>query len=318
MHALVMTGFGGSEVFAWTTVDVPRPGPGQLLVRVQGTSANPLDYQTRRGDYRDELALPAVIGSDVSGVVTAVGPGVRDFEVGAEVFYLPPPFSGGSFAEFHAIDEAVVARKPESLSHTEAGVLPCAGGTAWECLIERGRLRVGESVLIHAAAGGVGSLAVQIARAAGATVFATCSARSRDFVASLGPRRVIDYRNEDVTDVIRQEAEGGGVDLILDTAGGDTIERSPYALRPGGRIVSIVDIPQPQSLLEAWNRNAELHFVFTPPRRATLDRLRVLLETGAVRPLIDSELALEQAPNALERLEAGGVRGKIALVPPAA
>ncbi len=318
MRALVLTGFGGVEAFAWRMVEVPEPGAGQLLVRVLGTSANPLDYQTRRGDYREELALPAIIGSDVSGVVAAVGPGAREFEVGAEVFYLPPPFSGGSFAEFHVVDEAVVARRPRNLSHTEAGVLPCAGATAWECLIERGRLRVGDTVLIHAAAGGVGSLAVQIARAAGATVFATCSARSREFVAALGPDRVIDYRDEDAIDVVRREADGGGVDLILDTVGGDTIERSPYALRPGGRIVSIVDIAQPQSLLEAWNRNAELQFVFTPPRRATLDRLRVLVERGVVRPLIDSVLPLEQAPTALARLEAGGVRGKIALVPPTA
>ena len=316
MQALVLTGFGDSDVFAWTTVDVPAAGHGQLLVRVQGTSVNPLDYQTRRGDYRDELTLPAIIGSDVSGVVAAVGPGVRDFTVGDEVYYLPPPFTGGSFAEFHAVNEAVAARKPRNLSHQEAGVLPCAGGTAWESLIERGRLRVGETVLIHAAAGGVGSLAVQIARAAGATVFATCSERSRDFVAALGPDRLIDYRAEDPVDVVRREAEDGGVDLIFDTVGGDTIERSPYALRSGGRIVSIVDIPQPQSLLEAWNQNADLHFVFTPPRRATLDLLRVLLERGAVRPLIDSVLPLEQAPAALERLEAGGIRGKIALTPP--
>jgi NADPH2:quinone reductase len=284
MRALVLTGFGGADVFTSSTVEVPRPGPGQLLVRVHGTSANPLDYQTRRGDYRDDLALPAIIGSDVSGVVAAVGPGVRDFAVGAEVYYLPPPFTGGSFAEFHTVDETVVARKPRNLSHTEAGVLPCAGATAWECLIERGRLRAGETVLIHAAAGGVGSLAVQIARAAGATVFATCSARSRDFVAALGPHRVIDYREEDAIDVVCREAEGDGVDLILDTVGGDTIERSPYGLRPAGRIVSIVDIPQPQSLLEAWNRNAELHFVFTPPRRRTLDRAAAGRFGSAARP----------------------------------
>ena len=124
-------------------------------------------------------------------------------------------------------------------------------------------------------------------------------------MAALGPDRVIDYRDEDASDVVRREADSGGVDLILDTVGGDTIERSPYALRPGGRIVSIVDIPQPQSLLEAWNRNAELQFVFTPPRRAARDRLRVLLERGVVRPLVDSVLALEQAPAALARLEDG-------------
>ena len=184
MRALVLTGVGGGDVFAWTTVEVPKPGPGQLLVRVPGDLHNPLDYQTRRGDYRDALALPAIIGSDVSGVVAAVGPGVHDFVVGAEVFYFPPPFGWGELRRVprrRRGDRG--AQTPQSL-HTEAGVLPCAGATAWECLIERGRLRVGETVLIHAAAGGVGSLAVQIARAAGATVFATCSSRSRDFVAA--------------------------------------------------------------------------------------------------------------------------------------
>jgi NADPH:quinone reductase-like Zn-dependent oxidoreductase len=232
MRALVLTGFGGADAFEWATAEAPEPAPGQLLVRVHGTSVNPLDYQTRRGDYRDLLALPAIIGSDVSGVVEAVGPAVRDFAVGDEVFYFPPPFTGGSFAEFHVIDEAIVARKPRNLSHTEAGVLPCAGATAWECLIQRGRLRVGETVLIHAAAGGVGSLALQIAHAAGAIVFATCSARSRDFVTDLGADRVIDYRQEDPIEVVCREAAGGGADLILDTVGGDTIERSRTRFDP--------------------------------------------------------------------------------------
>lgn len=146
------------------------------------------------------------------------------------------------------------------------------------------------------------SFALQIARAAGAIVFATCSARSRDFLTDLGPNRVIDYRQEDAIEVVCREAEGGrrGPDPRHGRRRHDRAE--PYALRPGGRIVSIVDIPQPQSLLEAWNRNAELHFVFTPPRRATLEGLRVLLESGAVRPLVDSVLPLEQAPAALARL----------------
>jgi NADPH:quinone reductase-like Zn-dependent oxidoreductase len=156
---------------------------------------------------------------------------------------------------------------------------------------------------------------VQIARAAGATVWATCSTPSVEFVRGLGADRVIDRTAEDYVDVIRAETGDAGVDLVLDTIGGDAIARSGEVLRPFGRLVSIVDIPLPQNLLPFWERNLTAHFVFTPPERSRLDELRAVLERGAVRPVVDAVLPLSRVAEAHERLERGGVRGKIVLDP---
>ncbi|MFN8186704.1 MAG: zinc-binding dehydrogenase [Gaiellales bacterium] len=316
MRAVLLTSFGGSDVLEVADVPVPQPGRGQLLVRIRAGAVNPVDYQTRRGDYRDEIALPAIIGSDLSGVVEATGPGVRSFRPGDEVFGMTRAFDGnGAYAQYAVIDEAIVARKPESLSHDEAASLPVAGGTAWECLVVRGRLRVGETVLVHAAAGGVGSLALQIARAAGARIVATCSSRSVELVRQLGADVVVDYTREDYVAGTLAAAGGRGVDLVLDTIGGDAIARAGEVLADGGRVVSIVDIATPQSLLPLWASNASAHFVFTPPRRSTLEALGSLCERGLVSPVIDSVVPLGEVAAAHDRLERGGVRGKIVLDP---
>jgi NADPH:quinone reductase-like Zn-dependent oxidoreductase len=313
---VLLVSFGGSEALRTASVAVPDPAPGQLLVRIRAAAVNPVDYQTRRGDYRDELSLPAIIGSDLSGVVEAVGPGVVDFRPGDEVFAMSRLFDGhGSYAEHTVIDEAIVAHKPACLSHEEAASLPVAGGTAWECLVVRGGIRVGETVLLHAAAGGVGSLAVQIAGAAGARVLATCSTRSMEFVKGLGADTVVDYTTVDPVEAALEATGGRGVDLVLDTIGGDAIARAGEALRPGGRLVSIVDIATPQTLLPFWGKNATVHFVFTPPRRSTLEALAGLCEQGVLRPVIDAVLPLTEVAAAHERLERGGVRGKIVLDP---
>ncbi len=315
MRAILLKAFGGPDELRPAEVPDPEPGPGQLLIRVRATSTNPFDVQQRRGDYRDVMTLPSIIGSDVSGVVEATGPGCRDFAPGDEVYALLPAFTGaGSYAQLACVDEALAARKPANVSHEQAAGLPVAGGTAWECLVRRGGLRVGEVALIHAAAGGVGSLAVQIAKAAGARVLATCSTRSLDFVTELGADRAIDYTREDVVEAVVAE---GGADLVLDTIGGDALARAGLMLRPSGRVVSIVDIPTPQNLLPLWERNASIQFVFTPPSRELLDELRAVVEQGHVRPVVDSVLPLSRAAEAHERLERGGVRGKIALDPDA-
>lgn len=314
VKAVMLTGFGGVETLEPAEIAVPEPGPGQLLVRIRAAAVNPVDYQTRRGDYAEALELPAVIGSDLSGVVEAIGLGTGDFAPGDEVFAMPRIFGGGSYAQYAAINESIVARKPAGISHQEAACVPCAGGTAWESLVTRGGLRPGETVLVHAASGGVGSFAVQIAQAAGAHVFATCSPRGMDFARTLGVDRLVDYTREDYVEVVRNEA-AGGVDLVLDTIGGDAIERSAEVLRPFGRLVSIVDIPRPQNLLPFWDRNVTAHFVFNPPGRAKLESLGALVERGLVRPHVDSVVPLSRVGEAHERLEQGGVRGKIVLDP---
>jgi NADPH:quinone reductase-like Zn-dependent oxidoreductase/NADP-dependent 3-hydroxy acid dehydrogenase YdfG len=314
MKAAVLTGFGDAEKFEIQTVPTPQPKANQVLVRVCATSINPVDYQTRRGDYKELVRLPAILGVDVSGVIEAVGEAVTDFKVGDNVYYSPQVFGEfGSYAQYHVADAAIVALKPANLSHIEAASFPLAGGTAWDCLVTRGNLQVGETVLIHAGAGGVGSIAVQLAKAIGAYVFATCSSRNRDFVTELGADRVIDYKNEDYAEVIRQETNGLGVDLVLDTIGGETIQRSLEIIRPFGRLTSIVDIAIPQSLLKAWGKNLTIHFVLSPQYRAKLEALTKLIERHQLRPVIDSVFSWDQVVLAHQRLEQGGTRGKIVL-----
>jgi NADPH:quinone reductase len=316
MKAMLVPQWGGPEVFQPSEIPVPEPGPRDLLVKVYATAVNPCDYQTRRGDYQDWVKLPALLGGDVSGVVERVGSEVQDFRPGDEVFYMPPVFQRpGAYAEYNVVDERIVARKPKNLSHFEAAALPLVGATAWDCLVDRGKVQVGESVLIHAGAGGIGSFSVQLAKVMGAYVFSTVSAKNADLVKGLGADRVIDYRSEDYIEVIQKETGGEGVDLVLDTIGGDTVEKSPEALRMGGRLVSIVDIPQPQNLLAAWSKNITMHFLFTVMYREKLDKIRDLVERGLIRPVIDSVVPLSEVAQAHCKIEEGGVRGKIILDP---
>ncbi|MCH4550188.1 zinc-dependent alcohol dehydrogenase family protein [Rhizobium changzhiense] len=316
MKAMTLNSFGGPESFELCDVPKPVPHAGQVLVRVHATSINPLDYQVRRGDYRDLVPLPAITGHDVSGVVEAVGPGVTTFSPGDEVWYTPQIFDGpGSYAEYHVANENIIGRKPSSLSHLEAASLSLVGGTAWEALVARAALRVGESILIHGGAGGVGHVAIQLAKAIGAKVFTTVREDNFEFARSVGADVVIDYRKEDYVSVIMRETSGRGVDVVFDTLGGDTLSRSPDALAQLGRVVTIVDIAQPQNLIEAWGKNASFHFVFTRQNRGKLDELSMLVERGQLRPHVGAVYSLADIPLAHARLESpnNGVRGKIVI-----
>lgn len=312
MRAAVIKSFGGTEVFEFRQMPTPSPGTCELLVRVRATSINPLDCQIRRGDYKEQVELPVVLGHDVSGVVEAVGSGVRDFVVGDEVFYTPRIFAGpGSYAQYHVVDAAIAAQKPASLSHAQAAAVPLAGGTAWDALVVRAALQVGESVLVHAGSGGVGSFAVQLARAMGARVLSTASAANADFVRELGAEAVFDYRTRHWVEAVLDSTGGRGVDVVFDTVGGLTLSESPRALRPFGRLVSIVDTAEPQVLLAAYEKNLSFHFLFAPQYRTKLDRLSGLIEQGVIAPVIDSSYRFEDIPRAHQRLEGGGVRGKV-------
>ncbi|MGW0792824.1 zinc-binding dehydrogenase [Streptomyces sp. NPDC002911] len=304
MRVTELVRFGDADTaFAPRELPIPVPGPGQVLVRVMATSVNPLDLQTRRGDYRDQLPLPAVIGNDVSGVVVGNGPGADDFQPGDEVWYLAPIFSGqGTYAEYHVVDEALVARKPARLSHVEAAALTLVGMTAWQTLVERAGLRVGERVLVHGGAGGVGSAAIQIAGALGAEVVTTARTKDHEFVTQLGATTAIDFSTGDYVPRVRAL---GGVDVVLDTIGGDTLSRSAEVLADRGRVVSIVDIPQPQNLLAAWSVNATYHFVFVGPGRARLQALSRLVDQGRLRPVIGAVFPLTDIAQAHKLLEDG-------------
>jgi NADPH2:quinone reductase len=316
MKAALLKSFGGPEVFELGDVPKPVAHAGQVLVRVHATSINPLDYQVRRGDYADLVQLPAITGHDVSGVVEDVGPGVTLFSPGDEVWYTPQIFDGpGSYAEYHVAAESIVGMKPPSLSHLEAASLSLVGGTAWEALVVRAALRVGESILVHGGAGGVGHVAIQLAKAMGARVFTTVRAANVEFARSFGADLVIDYQSENYADAVMRETGGRGVDVVFDTIGGDTLSTSPDVLAQLGRVVTIVDTAQPQRVLQAWGKNASYHFVFTRQNRGKLDELSALVARGQLRPHVGAVYSLADIALAHARLESrdSGLRGKIAV-----
>lgn len=317
MKAIVLVKFGGYDAFELRDVAVPTVGPRQVRVRVHATAINPLDYQIRRGDYVDYVPLPAIIGHDISGVVEDKGENVTEIDVGDEVYYTPQIFGGpGSYAEQHIVDVELVARKPHNISHLEAASLTLVGGTVWEALVTRAQLAVHETVLIHGGAGGVGTVAIQLAKAMGARVITTARSSNHEFVRSLGADDAIDHTSDDYVAAVADLTNGHGVNVVFDTIGGDALTKSPLALADGGRVVSIVDIAQPQNLLEAWGKNAAYHFVFTRQNRGKLDALTTLVERGLIKPVIGAVLPLARIGEAHELLEAGssrGLRGKVAI-----
>ncbi|MGK5440356.1 zinc-binding dehydrogenase [Micromonospora sp. URMC 105] len=316
---MIMTDFGPAEkVFVQDDIPTPAPGHGELLVRVHATSVNPLDLQIRRGDYREDTRPPLVLGHDVSGVVEEVGAGVTRFKPGDEVWYLSRFFQGpGAYAEYHVVEESIVARKPRSLSHIQAASLPLVAGTVWEAFVDRAQLRVAERVLVHGGAGGVGTVAIQLAAAMGAEVLTTCRGRDAALVRELGAHHTIDFAADDVEKAVLQATGGRGVDVVLDTVGGETLTRSPHLLAPDGRVVTIVDTAQPQNLLAAWGVNASYHFLFTRPSAERMEKLARLAERGLLRPVVGAVLPLAQVPDAHLMLEGRSAtpraRGKLVI-----
>jgi len=313
MRAMVIETFGGPEVFSEQEIDRPQPGARELLVRVVASGTNPVEAKMRADGRARGVTLPAVLGADASGVVEETGPGCRDFSVGDEVYYTPEVASPhpGTYAEYHVIDETIVARKPASLSHIEAAVVPLAGGTAWQVLVDRLQIAPAETVLIHGGAGGVGSFAVQIAKAAGTRVLATASAENQDLLKELGTDLAIDYTSNDPIEVALDVTNGNGVDVVLDTVGGDIVERSLVATRKFGRLGTILG---PKGDLTAlYQRNLTLHAVMMKRNRRQLVQLRELIERGQLRPIIDQVLPLAQVAKAHTRLDSGHGRGKMVL-----
>ena len=239
MQALVLTSFATPMSIAH--LPVPQPGPGQVLVRIAASGVNPLDTKIAAGAApHARPSLPAILGIDVAGTVAAVGDGVTTFHVGATVYGMAGGIGGiqGSLAEYGVFDAALLAPVPLGLSMREAAALPLVFITAWEGLVDRAHVKVGDSVLVHGGAGGVGHMAVQLAVALGATVFATGSAASRDAIEALGAR-FIDYRTSTVDDYVAEYTGGAGFDIVYDTVGGATLDASFQAARLyGGHVVS--------------------------------------------------------------------------------
>lgn len=314
MRAMVIPEFGGPDLFEERDVERPEPGPGEVLVRVFASSVNPIDTKLRADGSFAGLEPPVILGADVSGVVEEVGAGVTDLETGDEVYYTPEIFGPGSnkaYAEYHTAPADIVAKKPASLSHEEAAAVPLAGGTAYEAIVRRLAVRVGETVLVHGGTGGVGSFAVQIARASGARVLASAGTGNQDALKELGVDVPIDYSSEDVFEVALDDTGGAGVDAVFDTAGGDLIAKSTQATRVFGRLASIISLQG--DLTPAYRLNQTIYGVMPVRERGRLDEMTRLIERGHVRPLVGEVLDLNEVGKAHERLESGRGRGKVVL-----
>ncbi|MDY7226452.1 zinc-dependent alcohol dehydrogenase family protein [Hyalangium rubrum] len=312
MKAMVLPRFGGPELFEVRDIPTPTPGPGQVLVRVIASGTNPVDAKLRQDGSWAGLQTPVVIGYDASGVIEQVGPGVTDFKPGDEVFYTPEIFHNphGTYAELNLVPASIIARKPASLSHEEAAAVPLAAGTAWDALVRRLQVRVGETVLIHGGAGGVGSFAVQIAKALGARVLATSGPDNLETLRKLGADVAINYRGEEPAQVALRETGGQGVDAVFDTVGQNVIPSIP-ATRPFGRIATILGFSGDVSAF--YPRNLTLHGVFLTRERRRLEELTPLLERKQVRPLVERVLPLDKVAEAHRQLDSGHGRGKLVL-----
>ncbi|HTL59167.1 MAG TPA: NADP-dependent oxidoreductase [Candidatus Limnocylindrales bacterium] len=303
IKAVRIHSFGGPEVLRLEEVPRPEPNADELLVQVHAAGVNPVDWKIREG-HLGKIPLPSIMGSDFTGVVEALGPGVTEFRVGEPVFGTASDESG-SYAEFALAPVTHVTEKPPELDHFQAAALPVAGLTAWQTLFDAGGLRGGQKVLIHAAAGGVGSFAVQFARWKGAYIIGTGSGRHLDFIRQLGVDEVVDYRTRRFEEVVRD------ADLVLDTIGGETQQRSWNALKRGGVLVSIV---QPPSEALAAARGARGVFLRCDlARRDQLAQIADLVVRGQVKVFIEAVLPLSEARKAQELSQSGHTQGKILL-----
>lgn len=306
MKAVRMHAYGGPEVLRYEDAPVPAIGADELLVAVHCASVNPVDWKIREGWLKDKLkyTLPLVPGWDVSGLVADVGSAVSSFKRGDAIYARPDIARDGCYAEYVALKAADAARKPEKMTHAAAAGVPLCALTAWKALFDEAGLSGGQTVLVHGGSGGVGSFAVQLAKAFDAVVVATTSAPNVAAVRALGADRVVDYRADDFSDRVRD------VDVVLDTLGGEVQERSWRCLRPGGTLVSIVSVPD---ALAAKAHDAKGKYAWVVPDGPRLALLADLIDAGKVHTLIDSLVPLAQAAGAQERSRAGRARGKIVL-----
>lgn len=304
MKAMRIHAYGGTEVFRLEDAAMPEFGPKDILLKVVATSVNPVDCYFRMGKLSGILPvpLPWILGLDASGIVAAVGSEVTRFKVGDAVYSRPDIKRPGTYAEYVAIDEAIVAMKPATISHVEAASLPLVSITAWETIVRLGEVRAGERVLVHAGSGVVGSIAVQLAKARGAHVVATTSARNAALVRSLGADEVIDYQAQ-----VLSEATGN-LDMVLDTIGGETQTASWPLLKKGGILVSVVSKPSDEVAAKFGVRTG---YLFIEPNAAILEEVAALVDAGKIRPVIGAEFALADLAEAHELSQSRRARGKI-------
>jgi NADPH:quinone reductase-like Zn-dependent oxidoreductase len=301
MKAVFFEQHGGPAVLQYGDLPDPVAGPGEVVIDTVAASVNGADWKVRVGEYR-QSKFPHVLGRDFSGIVSALGEGVEDFQVGDAVFGVCEAGQEGAYAEKLAVKAAIVAKKPDSLSHVDAAALALTGLTALSAVEDTLQLRAGETILIHGGAGGVASFAIQLAKHIGARVITTTSAANRDYVRGLGADEIIDYNAHDFTKVV------SNCDAVFDTVGGDVARRSFAVLRPGGRAAFIASGPQ------APKPDREDVSSLRPPvgrARRHLDRIAELYLAGAIRPPEVALYRLSQAVDAHRLSESRHLRGKL-------
>jgi NADPH:quinone reductase-like Zn-dependent oxidoreductase len=307
MKAVRIHNFGTSDVLHVEEVPVPKPAPGEVLIRIHAASVNPVDWKIRAGKFDSDVKLPVTMGRDASGMIEAVGAQVGaqplGFKAGDEVFAMLSSHGGG-YAEYAVAKVDEIALKPRSVDHVHAAAVPLAATTAWQGLVDHAEIQSGQRVLIHGAAGGVGSFAVQIAKAKGAFVYGTASGEHLEALRGLGADEVIDYKTT------RFESVARDIDIVFDLIGGETQARSFAVLKKGGVLVSTVSEPSQD---EARKRGVRAITYMAKANGAELAEIAHLIDMGAVRPMIEQVVELAEARKAQEISEQGHVAGKIVL-----
>lgn len=313
MKAIAIESYGGPEQLKRMELPTPVPGDNEVLIEIACTSVNPVDWKICRGDLRERIPnqFPIIPGWDAAGTVKSVGKDVTNWKGGERVYAYcrKPVIQWGTYCEYITVDAAAVAPMPRNVSFAQAAAMPLTGLTAWQSLFDCALLTTGQTILIHAAAGGVGGIAIQLARHIGATIYATASRTHHDYVRSLGAHHVIDYTTEDFVATMKRLVPEG-VDHVFDTVGGEVYRKSFGVLKPGGHIVSIREKPSEQMNAKYGVRSG---YVFVSPDGAELTALADLLEEGDIQPPAIEELPLADAARAFERSMAGHVAGKLVL-----
>ena len=298
--------FGGPEVLKMEEIEKPTPAADEVLIKVYATSVNPVDSKIRSGKnyQRYKNPMPMTLGFDVSGTIEAVGNDVKTFKEGDEVYARPDLNRDGAYAEYVTMQANKVGFKPKSIDHDKAAAVPLVALTAWQGIFDHGKLKANQRILIHAAAGGVGTFAVQLAKWKGAYVIGTASEDNIEFLKELGADEVIDYKKQKFEEVVKD------IDVVFDLIGGDTQKNSVKVLKEGGILVSTLGIAD-NNLLAQKNIHGEAYMAQSTPDQ--LNQIAQLIDEGKLKPIIAKVMPLEQAAEMQKESEAGHVRGKIVL-----
>jgi NADPH:quinone reductase-like Zn-dependent oxidoreductase len=306
MKAVRIHSYGGPEVLKYEDAPEPTPGKGEVLVKVYAAGVNPVDWKVREGYLKQAInyPLPLILGWDVAGIVESIGTGVTKFKKGDEIFGKPDLTRNGAYAEYIVVNESDLALKPKSKDFVHSAAVPVTSLTAWQSLFDVAKLEAGQKILIHAAAGGVGSFAVQFAKWKGAYVIGTASKNNLEWLKSIGADETIDYNVVKFEDVVHD------MDVVLDTIGGETQNRSWKVLKKGGILVSTVGQPSEKEAEKFGVRCGVGNAVSNPEQ---LNQIANLIDEGKVNPLVETILPLSEARRAHEISQSGHTRGKSVL-----